>query len=275
MKSNDCRYLNAIGEHVGLSDFPRTARSPHMMTIFSRAAIYVLLMLTYLFGVLSLLLWLMFLFHGSMNLVNLGLGETAAFCLNVCLSLAFFAQHSIMIRSSSRQWMGRFVSTDYHGALYTIASGIVLMSLVVFWQRSGHTWVVLQGIPRLLAHGVFLLSFVGFNWGTRALGTFDMFGTAPIVRHLRSEDPPPSIPFTIRGPYRWVRHPLYLFCLLMIWSCPDLTLDRLLYNVLWTGWIIVGTVLEERDLTACFGESYRNYQRKVPMLIPRSVRPAQ
>ena len=32
----------------------------------------------------------------------------------------------------------------------------------------------------------------------------------------------------VRGPYRWVRHPLYLTTLLMIWSYPDLTADRLL-----------------------------------------------
>ena len=96
-----------------------------MMTVLTRPAIYVLLTLAYLFGTLSLLLWMVFLFHGSLNLVNLGLGEIPAFCLNACLSLVFFAQHSIMIRSSFRHWMARFVSTEYHNALYTISSGIV------------------------------------------------------------------------------------------------------------------------------------------------------
>jgi protein-S-isoprenylcysteine O-methyltransferase Ste14 len=54
----------------------------------------------------------------------------------------------------------------------------------------------------------------------------------------------------------------------MIWSYPDLTADRLLFSVLFTVWIIVGTVLEERDLVADYGEVYRNYQRAVPMLVP-------
>jgi len=81
------------------------------------------------------------------------------------------------------------------------------------------------------------------------------------------------MPFTVRGPYRWVRHPLYLFCLLMIWAYPHMTMDRVLFNVLFTVWIVVGTVLEERDLVVAFGDSYREYQRKVPMLLPRSLRP--
>jgi len=33
-------------------------------------------------------------------------------------------------------------------------------------------------------------------------------------------------------------------------------------------WIVIGTVLEERDLVAEFGESYREYQSAVPMLVP-------
>jgi protein-S-isoprenylcysteine O-methyltransferase Ste14 len=57
---------------------------------------------------------------------------------------------------------------------------------------------------------------------------------------------------------------------LKIRSCPNLTVDILLYNVLWTAWIIVGSVLEERDLVASFDREYRDYQIKVPMLIPFS-----
>lgn len=42
-------------------------------------------------------------------------------------------------------------------------------------------------------------------------------------------------------------------------------------TVLWTVWIVVGTVLEERDLVAEFGDRYLVYQRNVPILIPRRI----
>jgi len=76
------------------------------------------------------------------------------------------------------------------------------------------------------------------------------------------------MPFTVAGPYRWVRHPLYLFTILMIWSCPDLTRDRLLFNLLWTVWIVIGSYFEEIDLIVEFDDAYREYQKRVPMLVP-------
>ena len=80
--------------------------------------------------------------------------------------------------------------------------------------------------------------------------------------------PPPAAGFVARGLYRYVRHPLYLFTLLLIWGTSRLSTDRLLFNVLWTAWIVVGTKLEERDLLVDFGPAYRRYQAQVPMLIP-------
>jgi methanethiol S-methyltransferase len=225
-------------------------------------------------GRVSLILTAVFLFHGSLNIVNLGLDESAALALNTCLSLAFFIQHSGMIRSSFQRWSTRWIGERYHGASFTIASSIVLIVLVAFWQKSGYVFYSADGALRMVFRTAFVLSFVGFAWGIRSLGTFDAFGVRPIYRDAQSPSPTQAA-LRIRGPYRWVRHPLYLFCITMIWSCPDLTGDRLLFNVLWTGWIAVGTILEERDLVARFGDEYRSYQAQVPMLIPMSVRPAR
>ena len=95
----------------------------------------------------------------------------------------------------------------------------------------------------------------------------DPFGRIPIRDHLSGRPHRPQ-KFAVYGPYLWVRHPLYFFVLLLIWSCPNLTLDRFIFNFLWTVWIIIGTVLEEKDLLSDFGDDYRQYQGRVPMLIP-------
>jgi len=234
-----------------------------------------MLVLATLIGSVSLFaFFVLFLFFGPLDLVRLDLSVPAKAAWNTMLCLLFFLQHSVMVRQSYRRWATRFIPPHFQGASYTIASGVALLTLVVLWQESTDTLVSAGDTVRWLLRLVYGLGIIGFGWGMLALGTFDTFGIRPIRDRLRGTDTPP-IPFTIRGPYRWVRHPLYLFSLLMIWSYPHLTMDRLLFNVLWTAWIVIGTILEERDLVACFGGTYREYQRQVPMLVPSRLRPLE
>ena len=231
-----------------------------------------LLKLTLLLGWTSLLLFLVFMYNGSLNMVKLGLTDRVSLILNACLSLVFFIQHSGMIRHSFQQWTARFMDEKYNGALFTIVSSVALLAVVLLWQESSYTLGSAQGAFRWVLRVAFVTSFVGFNWGIRCLGSFDTFGVRSIRRSLRGHNTKPPV-FMVAGPYRWVRHPLYLFVIIMIWSSPNLTLDRLLFNVLWTAWIVIGAVLEERDLVDQFGDDYRSYQKDVPMLIPMSIRP--
>ena len=242
------------------------------MTTFSRPVAYVVLSLAVLFGGGSLMAFLLFLLTGSPELISRNFRASEVLWWDAGLSIAFFIQHSGMVRRSFRQRLAHFLPEEYEGAVYAIVSGIVLLAVIVLWQKSFPVFTVSRGVLRWLFYIVYLLSFTGFIWGTRALKAFDPYGLRPILGRLRGRKPRPML-FVVRGPYRWVRHPLYLFMILMIWSCPNLTSDRLLFDGLWTVWIVIGSILEERDLVLEFGDAYREYQRKVPMLIPHRVRP--
>jgi len=235
---------------------------------------YVFLCLSALLGPGALAAYMLFLYFGSPNLIDLGLSEPTALSLNACLCLAFFTQHSGMIRRPFRQWLEKYMKKAFHNAFYTIISGIILLILIVIWQQSSLTLATADGNLRWFPRAIFFMALAGMIWGSVAMGLNEPFGISPILQYLRGKDPHQSEHLIIaehliiRGLYRWVRHPLYLFSLLLIWSCPHLTADRLLFNILFTSWIIIGILLEERDLVANFGEEYLDYKRKVPMLIP-------
>jgi protein-S-isoprenylcysteine O-methyltransferase Ste14 len=204
---------------------------------------------------------------GSLRVIQPQWPVAGVLCWDACLSLLFFLQHSGMVRKGFRARLVRFIPPWYHPAIYAIASGIALAAMVVLWQPSGRSLLVLDGFPRRIAQGGSFLAVGFFVWGALALKGFDPFGLSPIRDYLRGrQEQPPA--FVIRGPYRWVRHPLYFSILLLFWLYPDLTLDRLLFDILWTAWICVGTLLEEADLGNEFGDAYRQYRRTVPMLIP-------
>jgi len=215
----------------------------------------------------SLLLFGVFLIIGPIPLVRFDASEYQMLLWDGLLSILFFIQHSGMIRTSFHNRLAPIIPRHYHPSTYAIASGIALTAVVLLWQPSQTVLYQAEGLLRLLARAISVLAILGFAWGVRALGSFDTFGLVPIRVHLRGKQlGPPN--FVLRGPYLWIRHPLYFFMLVLIWSAPDLSLDRLLFNVIWTLWTVVGSYLEERDLVAEFGERYRDYQKTVPMLLP-------
>jgi methanethiol S-methyltransferase len=227
----------------------------------------------YLLGGGGMLAWLVFLLTGPPAALEFRLGIAGGLLLNSLLCLLFFTQHSIMVRRGFRLWLTRTVRADFHGALYASVSGSCLLILVGLWQPVGTPLWIPSGSLRWAFVAVFLMAGAGAWWGSRSLGEFDALGVKPALSVFGSRPSTAASSFTVRGPYRWIRHPLYFFSLAIIWSGPVFTADRLLHNVLWTIWIVIGAALEERDLVDCFGEAYRSYQQSVPMLLPNSLMP--
>jgi protein-S-isoprenylcysteine O-methyltransferase Ste14 len=226
-----------------------------------------IIVLTLAVGGGSLLLFTFFLLFGTPWPIDLVRSDPERLCWDSLLCVVFFLQHSGMIRRSAKECMAKRIPAVYQPALYSIASGVALFALILLWQPTSRSLFHLHGLARWLSGCVALAAIAGFVWGVRALDGLDPFGIRPIAAALRGA-PAPASPFAVRGPYRYVRHPLYLAMLLLIWSTPRFSTDQLLFNVLWTSWIIVATRLEERDLRREFGETYRQYQLRVPMLLP-------
>ncbi len=70
------------------------------------------------------------------------------------------------------------------------------------------------------------------------------------------------------GFYRYTRHPIYLFSLILLWLFPVMTWNRLALAIGVTVYTLVGSLLEERRLAAQFGQEYLEYKARTPWLIP-------
>jgi protein-S-isoprenylcysteine O-methyltransferase Ste14 len=72
----------------------------------------------------------------------------------------------------------------------------------------------------------------------------------------------------IRGPYAWMRHPLYTGSMLVLWLFPEMTLNRLALIAAISLYFWLGAYYEERKLEAWFGATYTAYKARTPMFIP-------
>ena len=233
----------------------------------NRFTAYFIMALAALSGGGSLLLFGFFIIIGPVTVIRFEASESQMLLWDGLLSMVFFLQHSGMVRATFRTWLSSVLPDRYHSSIYAIASGVCLTAVVLIWQTSPTVLFRFQGPLRWLPRAVSLLAIAGFGWGFRALAFFDTFGLVPLMASSRGKSlQPPTL--VVRGPYRWLRHPLYFFTMVLIWSVPDMSSDRLLFNLLWTIWIVIASFLEERDLVALFGDEYRNYQKLVPMLLP-------
>ncbi len=217
-----------------------------------------------------------FAWGGRPTLVSLHLSARGVLWWNAFLSLIFFAQHSLMIRRSVRDRLALLIPDRYDLAFYAITSGVVLAVVAVLFQRveAPPVWV-LHGAARLIVGLAAASALALMVWMIIALRTFDPCGLRPIRAHLRGAAAAPpgqrrakAKEFVVRGPFRWVRHPLYLSIIVLLWASPSMSATRFELAVLWTAWLVVATLLEDRDLKRDFGEDYREYARTVPLLVP-------
>lgn len=226
---------------------------------------YLLALLALLLGGGSLALLAVFLVFGPPGWIEFDLSPGALLAWDAGLALAFCLQHSLMVRRFFRRQVETLAGPRRYGALYAIASGLVLAAMLVLWQESPVVVLSLGTPGRWLAGGATLLVLAGFLWGVQALRGVDLLGIAGLLSRRSAV---PTTGLKIRGPYRFVRHPMYTLTLVLLWSRPAPTADRLLLNAIWSVWIVAGSLLEERDLVHEFGDAYSAYRRKVPMLLP-------
>lgn len=200
-----------------------------------------------------------------------GLTESSmgtAIGINVGLALLFAVQHLIMARPWFKARWTKIIPAAAERSTFVLVTCLILGLMFLAWRPMPQViWEVSWTPAVWLFHGVAALGWVTVLVSTFLINHFSLFGTSQVLDNFLQREPK-SQAFSLRGAYRWVRHPLMLGFLMAFWSTPFMTLGHLMFAGLITAFVLVALVFEENDLLAAHGESYAEYRRTVPKLLP-------
>jgi len=191
-----------------------------------------------------------------------------ALLVDVGFIVIFGVQHSVMARSAWKKRWATLIPPVLERSLYVLIASCILLAMFWCWQPiSDVIWQVKGLAVRVAIFGVCLAGWSLVVLSTFQIDHFELFGLRQTWQALRDQ-PQPQVEFRRPVLYRIVRHPMMAGFLLAFWATPTMTVDRLVFTLGMTIYILVGVTFEERALRRQFGKTYAKYQADVPQLIP-------
>ncbi|MCA9039937.1 MAG: hypothetical protein KDA65_06255 [Planctomycetaceae bacterium] len=188
--------------------------------------------------------------------------ETGSLWRDALLALQYAIPHSLLLMPAVKKRLTRWIPSSFYGCFYCVATCAGLLITFNFWRSSTTVIWQLNGNAAigatLLFYGawgslLYSLSLTGLGYQT---GLTQWWYWLTKTKQPHREFAPHSL-------YRFLRHPVYLSFMGLLWFTPFMTLDRLLLAVLWSIYIFIGSYLKDERLAFYIGAPYRNYQRQV------------
>jgi protein-S-isoprenylcysteine O-methyltransferase Ste14 len=166
----------------------------------------------------------------------------------------FALHHSLFARTRAKDRLARLVPDRLLRSVYVWIASLLLVAVCVLWRPIGG---VVYHHTGWIAVGHVVVQVLGVLIVAQSVRTIDALELAGI----RSQSDAAGL--QVVGPYRLVRHPLYLGWILVVFGAGLMTGDRLAFAAITTLYLVLAIPWEERSLRAAFGSDYERYMRHV------------
>lgn len=215
------------------------------------------------FGVSTQLLFLWtvvqlftFLRHGGAH------SSSHWFWIDVLLSFGFAIPHSLLLAPPIQKRIKVWMPAGLLGCLHCTVTCLTLLFMFHYWGICSTTLWHATGFAEFAILCGFYGSWVALFYSLYITGMLYQTGLTQWWYWLIQQKPPKR-EFVETGAYRWMRHPIYMSFLGLIWFTPTMTLDHAVLTTIWTAYIYAGSYFKDKRMLRFVGEDYREYAKRV------------
>jgi len=190
-------------------------------------------------------------------------GAWTAVLHNVALFSVFAAHHVVLARPGPKQSLRQRVPPHLHRSGYVAGAALLFAATLALWQPvPGVAWT-LTGIWFYVGEAICLTGVVLIGLSLSRVDLLAFVG----LRQGLGLPYAPTDDLNTDGPYRFVRHPVYLGWILLVWTLPVMTGTRVVFAAISTIYLVLVIPIEERSFRRALGAQYDAYARTVPWRI--------
>lgn len=187
--------------------------------------------------------------------------------------LGFALLHSITADKRVKAWIsqtfGKRFQHGWYRLLYNIVSVISLAPIFLYMATISETIYTVPGWLVPIFRILQIIGLIGAGISLLQIDWMRFIGLRQVMAYFSGQALPlADEPLKTDGMYGFVRHPLYLFSLMVLWFSPTLNNAGLFFNIATTLYFVFGSIIEERRMIDYYGDAYREYRKKVSWLIP-------
>lgn len=233
-------------------------------------AIYLYGVFGYIIGLSGLTAFILFMGSWSFLPIHINANDTAsstmsAIIINLFILTLFGLHHSITARASFKEKLTQYIPAETERSTYVLISGIFMYILCFYWQPvAGTAWNIDNTFISVLLKVIHVTGWLVMVAATFEIDHFHLMGLKQSLKADVAEGKKLKESFL----YSIVRHPIQTGVLMGVWSTAYMSMTQLMLSIGLTFYIVIGLHFEEKSLISHFGDTYLNYKKRVPGVIP-------
>lgn len=192
----------------------------------------------------------------------------------ILLFFLFSASHSFLAAFDIKKRITEKVGPKiaFYRLFYNLSSILIFIAVYFLSPKPDVIIYDLQFPYDIIIFIVQFLGVVGFFWAGSYINLKEFLGISQIKRFFEGKykvnDLDEYHELVIKGPFKYSRHPIYFFSIIILGARPTMDLFYLVFFICMLIYFYIGSMFEEKSLEKRYGSIYSDYKSKVPRLIP-------